>query len=413
MLTASVGCVAGDGEAAPPSELATDAGAQSNGDGHDHVHAPPAPAMQADAGAADAVDAATGDGYVWDLPEGFPVPKIPEDNPMSDAKVELGRYLFYDTRLSGNQTQSCATCHRQELAFTDGMPFGVGSTGESHVRSSMSLANVAYASTLTWVNPVLPNLERQALVPLFGEDPIELGMVGREEELLERVSAEPIYQELFPEAFPERDGEISEDTIVKAIAAFERTIISGGSPYDRYLAGEPDALSEAATRGMDLFFAERTECFHCHNGFNLSDSTSHEGKAFDEIAFHNTGLYNVDGRGGFPERDPGLFTFTGKAQDEGRFKAPTLRNVAVTAPYMHDGSVATLEEVIDHYAAGGRTIEDGPYAGVGSENPNRSEFVTGFEISEDEKRDLIAFLRSLTDETLLEDPRFADPWPAP
>jgi cytochrome c peroxidase len=134
------------------------------------------------------------------------------------------------------------------------------------------------------------------------------------------------------------------------------------------------------------------------------------GKAFDEITFHNTGLYNIDGRGGYPEGNEGLYNFTGERSDVGRFKVPTLRNVAVTAPYMHDGSIATLEEVIDHYAAGGRTIEEGENAGVGSLNPNKSEFVTGFEIDERGKHDLIAFLHSLTDEALLTDPRLSDPW---
>lgn len=365
-------------------------------------------------GGATRADAAAGDGdatgFDWELPVGFPEPKVPEDNPMSASKVELGRLLFYDERLSGNETQSCASCHQQKLAFTDGRAVGLGSTGEEHVRGSMGLANVGYASTLTWANPVVRELERQALVPLFGEDPVELGLVGMEDALVQRLADEPRYEALFPEAFPELDDAISIDAVTKALAAFQRTIISGDSTYDRYQAGERDALDASARRGMEFFFSERAECFHCHSGFNFSDSVTHVGKAFDEVAFHNTGLYNVDGRGGYPEGNQGLYDFTGDVRDIGRFKAPSLRNVALTAPYMHDGSIATLDEVIDHYAAGGRTIAQGPAAGVGRLNPNKSEFVVGFEISEYERADLIAFLRSLTDDALLEDPRLSDPW---
>lgn len=376
-------------------------------DGHDHEH--DFDVISGDAGATDETST-----YDWKLPAGFPVPKVPEDNPMSVAKVELGRHLFYDTRLSGNETQSCGTCHLQELAFTDGKAVGLGSTGEAHIRGSMSLVNIAYATTLTWANPVVRTLERQALVPLFGEDPVELGLVSREDELIERVLDDSRYPGMFLEAFPERDGEVTVGTITKALAAFERSIVSGDSDFDHYVAGDKDALGPAASRGMELFLSERLECFHCHNGFYFSDSVTHARKAFDEVAFHNTGLYNIPAEGshpgGYPVGNEGLWNFTADEDDIGRMKAPTLRNIALTAPYMHDGSIATLSEVIDHYAAGGRTITEGPNAGVGSRNRNRSEFVTGFEISDAEKQDLIAFLNALTDESLLTDPRFSNPW---
>lgn len=349
--------------------------------------------------------------YDWGLPPGFPVPRVPEDNPMSAVKVELGRRLFYDKRLSGNGTYSCASCHRQELAFTDGLPAAEGSTGEMHTRGSMSLANVAYLTALTWGNPLIDTLEEQALGPMFGEMPVELGLAGLEDELLERLRAEPLYQKLFPEAFPEDAEPIRLANITKAIAAFERSLLSYRSPYDRYTYfGDPSGMSAAALRGRDLFFSERLECFHCHGGFNLSDSVEHDGTTFKEVMFHNTGLYNIDGEGAYPPRNRGVFEITGKAEDMGRFRAPTLRNIAVTAPYMHDGSIATLEEVLDHYAAGGRTIESGPYAGVGSENPYKSELVRGFELTAEEKADVIAFLETLTDEEFLKDPRYADPW---
>ena len=348
--------------------------------------------------------------WAWDLPPGVPIPRVPEDNPMSAAKVELGRHLFYDVRLSGNETQSCATCHVQALAFTDGKPLGVGSTGEVHPRGSMALGNIAYASTLTWANPNLVRLEDQALLPLFGEDPVELGMAGREDELLERLAGDPIYQALFTEAFPEEDAPVSVAGVTRALGAFQRTLISVDAPYDRLLRGDDHAVGPEVIRGEELFFSERLECFHCHGGPFFTSSVDYEGKGFAEVEFFNTGLYNVDGRGGYPDPNTGIHLFTGDDLDMGRFRAPTLKNIAVTAPYMHDGSIATLEEVIDHYAAGGRTIPDGPLAGEGHLSPHRSEFIVGFELTPDERADLLAFLESLTDSTFLTDPRYADPW---
>jgi cytochrome c peroxidase len=169
-------------------------------------------------------------------------------------------------------------------------------------------------------------------------------------------------------------------------------------------------MSESAQRGNQLFFSERLECFHCHGGYAFTDSVVSANSAFDETAFHNTGLYNVDGRGAYPSQTTGVRDVTGRDEDMGRFRAPTLRNIAVTAPYMHDGSIATLDGVIDHYAAGGRTIASGPNAGVGRDNPLKSGFITGFTLTEQERRDLIAFLEALTDERFLHDPRYADPF---
>ena len=161
---------------------------------------------------------------------------------------------------------------------------------------------------------------------------------------------------------------------------------------------------------MELFFSERLECFHCHGGFNFTDSTTHANTTVERVGYHNTGLYNLGGTGAYPADNTGLFDMTGKRRDMGRFKAPSLRNIAVTAPYMHDGSVATLEEVINNYQRGGRLIEHGPHAGDGRLSPFKSEFVIGFELSESERDDLIAFLESLTDEAVLTDKRFSDPF---
>lgn len=352
-------------------------------------------------------------GYEWDLPAHFPEPRVPASNPISAAKVELGRFLFYDTRLSGNRTQSCGSCHRQALAFTDGMAVSTGSTGDRTPRGSMSLANIAYVPELTWANPAITALEDQALVPMFGADPVELGLEGMEVELVSRLrtSSEPDYAAMFASAFPGEADPITIPNVVRAIASFERTLLSGSSPYDRYThQGDLGAISAAALRGRDLFFSERLDCFHCHGGFAFTDSVDHTGLPLPEAGYHNTGLYNLDARGGYPVGGRGLYEHTMNPRDMGRFRAPTLRNIARTAPYMHDGSIATLEEVLDHYAAGGRTIESGPNAGIGADSPLKSIFVHGFELSPDERADVIAFLESLTDEQFLTDERFSDPF---
>jgi cytochrome c peroxidase len=329
---------------------------------------------------------------------------------MTMEKVELGRHLFYDPALSVNGKQSCASCHDQSRAFTDGRGRAVGTTGETHPRGAMSIVNMAYTPVLTWANPNMKQLERQALVPMFGEHPVELGLSGQEAALLARLKGQPRYQSLFPAAFAGESDPFTIENITRAIAAFERVLISGDSSYDRYLNGERTAISAAARRGEALFFSERLECFHCHGGFNFSQTTDHAGKAFAEIEFHNTGLYNLDGAGAYPEENTGTFEITRQPGDMGRFRAPTLRNIAVTAPYMHDGSIATLEEVLDHYAAGGRTIVQGPRKGIGSRNPNKSSFVKGFTLTLREKRDVIAFLNSLTDHNFLTNPLFSNPW---
>jgi cytochrome c peroxidase len=347
----------------------------------------------------------------WGLPPGIPAPRVPADNPMNAAKVELGRRLFYDVRLSGNRTQSCASCHAQELAFTDAMPVSTGSTGDMTPRGSMSLTNVAYNPVQTWASTALVSLEDQALVPIFGEHPVELGLANMEDELVSRLRAEPLYPDLFAEAFPGDVDPISIPNAVRAIAAFERTLLSFDSPYDRYFyRGDRTALSESALRGLDLFNSERLECFHCHGGFNFTDGVMHGGTVIPEIQFHNTGLYNIDGRGGYPAPNRGLYESSGEPRDMGRFRAPTLRNITETAPYMHDGSVPDLDAVLDHYAAGGRTIEDGPNAGVGSESPLKNIFLHGFTLTAEERADVMALLTSLRDDTFLTDPRFADPW---
>lgn len=350
--------------------------------------------------------------YSWNLPQGFPEPRVPEDNPMSAAKVELGRHLFFDTRLSENRMQSCGSCHEQDRAFTDGRAVSIGSTGDSTPRGAMSITNSVYNFTQTWANPALTRLEDQALVPLFGEHPIELGLAGREEQLVTRLRTEdPRYLTLFRNAFPENSEPFTLNNAVRAIASFERSLLSGNSPVDRFLnRGETQALSESAQRGLTLFNSERLECFHCHGGFNFSGEVNHARNLLAEQQYQNNGLYNIDGRGGYPAPNRGLFESTHDPRDMGRFKPPTLRNIEMSAPYMHDGSLATLEDVIAHYARGGREILSGPNAGDGHESPVKSTFLHGFTLSESEQADLLAFLRALTDQEFLHDRRFASPW---
>lgn len=348
--------------------------------------------------------------FEWQLPPGFPAPPTPADNPMTAEKVELGRHLFYDRRLSRDDTKACASCHRQELAFTDAVSVSTGITGQHTPRNSMMLGNVAYASSLTWANPLQLSLERQALIPLFGDTPVELGLAS-ENDLERKLRPVRRYQRLFAAAFPDEEEPITTRNVVHAIASFERTLISGNSAFDRYLyQGRKTALSDEARKGYALFNSEKLECFHCHVGFNLSDHTTFKNKPFIDRLYHNTGLYNIDGQGAYPEPNTGLHSVTGKAADMGKFKAPSLRNVGVTAPYMHDGSIATLDEVLDHYMNGGRTITSGPHAGDGSQSPLKAPLIRGFELTDDERAAVLAFLDSLTDETFLTDRRFSDPW---
>src|SRR5579885_1976332 len=253
-------------------------------------------------------------------------------------------------------------------------------------------------------------LEEQALVPMFGEHPVELGL-HEGDGFLSRIRSDPKYRRLFAAAFPADQDPFTIPNVTKAIACFERSLISARSPYDRYhYGGDDSAVSESAKRGEILFFSQQIACFRCHGGFNFSDATVSESNPGREIEFHNTGLYNLKGRFSYPAPNLGIYEFTKSPGDVGKFKAPTLRNIALTAPYMHDGSIATLEGVLDHYAAGGRTIVSGINAGIGHDNPNKDPLIAGFQLSDQQRADLIAFLHSLTDDMVLHDSRFANPW---
>ena len=351
-------------------------------------------------------------GYQWTLPANLPEPRVPANNPMTQPKVTLGRFLFYDARLSGNGKQSCSSCHLQKKAFTDGLPRAIGSTGELHPRSSQTLTNVAYHGVLTWANPGLTRLEKQMEVPLFGDNPVEMGLNDRNKaRVLARFRRVRQYRVMFKRAFPNQAQPIGYGNIIRAIASFQRTLISGNSKYDRWLRGAA-TMTASEQRGMSLFFGERAECHHCHGNFNFTDQVVYKGGPTPEISFHNTGLFNIGGTGAFPEPNRGVFELTGRPDDMGKFRAPTLRNIAVTKPYMHDGSLPTLRSVVDFYAAGGRVIADGPLAGDGRASPLRSDLTVGIDLSEQEKTDLVMFLKTLTDRSFLRAKALSDPFAA-
>ena len=319
---------------------------------------------------------------------------------MTDAKVSLGRRLFYDKRMSVNGTQSCASCHVQTLAFTDGKGRAVGATGQTHSRGSMSLVNVAYDSVLTWNNPFAKSLEEQLLTPMFGDRPVELGFTKGKDEFSSVLRADARYPMLFGEAFPGEPQPITLGNIARAIACFERSIISADSPWDRYHSGgDTSAVSDSAKRGETLFFSDRLSCSRCHSGFNFSDNTTSAADDVRPAQFHNTGQYDILSRLNYPSENFGIYDYTKKPEDAGKFRAPTLRNIAITGPYMHNGTLATLDAVLDHYAAGGK--------GLG--NRNKDPLIRGFTLTPAERADLIAFLASLTDQSVLRDKRFSNP----
>jgi cytochrome c peroxidase len=311
------------------------------------------------------------------LPRWFPVPKVPVDNPLTEAKVELGRFLFYDPQLSGNGTYSCASCHQQALAFTDGLARAIGSTGGVHPRSSMSLANVVYNASYGWEDRRW-SLESQMDVPMHNEQPVEMGVKGNEAEVLARFTIDGAYVERFRAAFPGESSPITFPNMVRAIASFERVLVSADSAFDRYLyLDDQRGMSPAAKRGAGLFFSERLHCSECHGSVNISGPT---------IFF-----------GAMPSDPEAFFHDTGVSAEPAKFRAPTLRNIAVTGPYMHDGRIKTLGEVVAHYAAGGRT------------NRPKSDKVRGFAIAPSETADLVAFLETLTDHKFLTNPALSNP----
>jgi len=265
------------------------------------------------------------DEFTWKLPAGFPEPAVPADNPMNVAKVALGEALFSDPRLSITGKYSCQSCHSPERAFTDGLPRSRGATGEALPLNAPTLFNVAYNASLGWHDPNLRTLEQQMRGPLFNDHPRELGLAGRERELEGTLKADAALARSFAAAFPGDAAPVTMDNLIRAVAAYERTLLSGGAPFDRYVfAGDHGALSERQKAGMQLFFSERTGCAGCHSGINFNGEWVDREHPGATPIFADTG--------------------TGVA-----VRVPTLRNLPVTAPFMHDGRFATLDAVLDHY----------------------------------------------------------------
>ena len=288
---------------------------------------------------------------------------IPDDNPMNDAKIELGRYLYFDKRLSKDQTIACASCHNPFHGFTDPARTSAGVGLQPGNRNSPTVLNRLFSADQFWDGRAA-DLEAQAQGPLT--NPVEMAM-GSSDDVVKRVQAIHGYAPLFKKAFGE--DKIDMKRIAQAIAAYERTVVTGDSAYDRYQAGDKDALSASAVRGMQIFNG-KANCKACHASFNFTDEN-----------YRNIGVGMNK-----PTPDLGRYEITKKPQDRGAFKTPTLRNIVQTAPYMHDGSEQTLEQVIDFYDRGG----------IG--NPNLAPEIKPLHLTAEEKRDLVAFLESLTGE---------------
>jgi len=316
--------------------------------------------------------------YRYNLPDHFPEMPQPEDNLATQAGVRLGQRLFFDPLLSIDSTISCATCHKPELAFTDGLALSEGA-GQTD-RSSMSLVNVGLQNLFFW-DGRSGSLEDQSLHPI--EDANE--MANTWENVEQRLRRHNTYPEAFRQAFGiERSGEIDRQLVTKAIAQFERSIISGGAKYDQVVHGLDGFFTELEEEGLALFFREASPehpgCSHCHNAPSFADID-------DEGGFRNNGLDAVDELDGFS--DPGRGAVTGDAFDNGKFRAPTLRNIELTAPYMHDGRFKTLDEVLEHYASGGH------------HSPTRDPLMHTFPLDNRRKEALTAFLETLTDREAL------------
>lgn len=305
--------------------------------------------------------------YVLELPSGWPAPDIPEDNELTVARVSLGKRLFYDPALSVDSTISCASCHKQELAFADDVAISPGVEGRLGFRNSPTLANVAY---LTRVNKDggVPKLDLQPSVPIEDHAEMDFSLLAA----ARRLNAIENYRDDFLRAY---DEEASPFTITRSLGAFMRTLISGKSSYDQYLEGKAQ-LTAAELAGMELFFSDRTNCSSCHGGFNFTDNR-----------FLNNGLYET-------YEDVGRKRVTILAEDEGKFRVPTLRNIGLTAPYMHDGSVPDLAAVVDHYNSGG------------SNHPNKDGLIRPLDLSELEQQQLVLFLETLTDSAFINNPEF-------
>ena len=296
--------------------------------------------------------------HAADPPKGLAKVKHPKDNQPTADKISLGKQLYFDKRLSADSTISCASCHDPAKGYSNGTPFATGVGGKIGGRSAPSIINAAYYDTQFWDGRA-KTLEDQALGPI--QNPIEMNMTLKD--VVARLNKIEGYKNQFKKVF---GTDVNSDGIAKAIAAYERTVLSGNAPYDQFKAGDKKAMSESAQRGMKLFFG-KAHCSACHTGPNFSDN-----------GFHNIGIgIGKDGKA----KDKGRVVVSRLPEDTGSFKTPTLREIARTAPYMHDGSLKTLEAVVDHYNKGG------------VKNDQLDEEIYELKLTATEKKDLIAFLK--------------------
>ncbi|MFK7756593.1 MAG: cytochrome-c peroxidase [Flavobacteriales bacterium] len=319
----------------------------------------------------------------------FPPPITPQGFQLTEAKVALGRMLFYEPRLSSLNNQSCASCHKQEDAFTDLMQFSVGSEGDVGDIQAMAIINLAWNSNGFFWDGRSPNLAHQALEPI--QNPVE--MAETHANVISKLNEDQDYKDQFIRAFG--DGEITPERMGKAMEQFMMTLVSNNSKYDKYLAGEVQ-LTPSEARGRDLFFTEYNEffpessgadCAHCHGNFNFENDLYMNNGLDEEADFTHLGRYNV----------------TGLEQDKARFKVTTLRNIELTPPYMHDGRFQTLEEVVDHY-------NDGIQVSPSLDQALLATTSTGLMLTDQDKVDLVNFLKTLTDEDFITNPEFANPF---
>lgn len=309
---------------------------------------------------------------------------FPASNPPTPMKIELGRRLFYDGDLSWDGTMSCATCHEQKRGFTDPNRTRPGFDGQPGERNIQTLANVGWFRSLTWGGPQVDTLEHQALIPIEGFVPVEMGFGGKPEgALAQRLKDQACYPELFAAAFPERDGKIDMDTITLALSAFQRSLVSLDAPYDRWRRGDVSAISAQAKRGEALF--REKQCATCHAGPHFTDAALPGVKAME--TFHRLAWPTEEGE------DYGLGRVTQKEEDIGKFRTPGLRNVALSKPYMHNGEVATLPEAIRHHYS----------------DPEAGDKRLKLSVSDAEVADLVAFLETLTDQGFITNPKLSRP----
>jgi cytochrome c peroxidase len=330
-------------------------------------------------------------------------------NAADENIIKLGRYLFYDRRLSVNNTRSCGTCHNPQFAFTDGYKRSLGVFADLHQRNTQPLFNLSYLKYFTAADSSFRSPFQQMDNPLFNSHPQEMGVKGNEEKILKRIKADKLYAALFTSAFPGQKEAINWEMIKGSISAFLFTIISANSAYDRYNKGDSSSLSISQKEGKKLFFSDKLKCSNCHGGFNFSVPTVSNQKG-DTIYYFNTGLYNINDEGEYPGYDQGLFQLTKNKQDIGKYRVPSLRNLAFTAPYFHDGSAENLEGVIDAYTSGGRNILLGDYKGDGRAHPEKSKLINGFIITLQQRMDLINFLFSLSDSAFINNPSIGNPF---